>query len=56
MLWKGEIVGEWDGSGVVDLGDELEGNEGHRWRNWNRLVVWEKGVVEECCMEAEIMV
>jgi hypothetical protein len=22
---------EWDDSAVVDLGDELEGNEGHRW-------------------------
>jgi len=43
-LWEG---GEWDGSAVVDLGDELEGNEG---RNWNRIVVWEKRVVEECCV------
>ena len=48
-MWEGHIGGEWDGSGVVDLRDELERNEGHRWRNWNRIVVWEKGVgVEEC--------
>ena len=55
-MWKGEIGGEWVGSGVVDLGDELEGNEGHRWQNRNRIVVWEKGVFEECWMETEIMV
>jgi hypothetical protein len=35
---------EWDGSGVVNAGDKLEGNEGKRWRNWNRRVVWGKEV------------
>jgi len=55
-LWKGEIGGKWDSSGVVDLGDEAGGSEGHSWQNWNRILVWEKGVVEECCLVTEIMV